>query len=81
MSTLGQNTGIGCYTSLEEKVRNGLSRCKTNNPINCGNCPYVFLKDDEAQNVDHCTTALAGDAEELIDGLIGNKIVVFGVMY
>jgi len=44
MSTLDVKTGIGNETRLEDKVRVGLSLCKTNCALNCGNCPYVFLK-------------------------------------
>ena len=78
MSTLGQKTGIGCYTSLEEKVRYGLRCCRKNNPISCGNCPYEFLKNDDTEDISDCTSALAGDAEEYIDQLLGNKLRFIG---
>lgn len=78
MSTLGQKTGIGYYTSLEDKVRYGLRCCRKNNPLSCGNCPYVLLKNDDAEDISGCTSALAGDAEEYIDQLRGNKLYFMG---
>lgn len=81
MSTIGIKTGIGSEKKLQDKVRIGLSLCKTNCPLNCGNCPYVFLKDENNNDVSACTSALARDAEEYINSLLGNSITVYGALY
>lgn len=82
MSTLLKDTGIGCFTcnSLEEKVRIGLNRCKTDNALNCGNCSYCFLKNEEENDITKCTSALAADAEEFINSILGNKAHFIGVI-
>ena len=81
MSTLGVKTGIGNETRLEDKVRIGLSLCKTNCALNCGNCPYVFLKNERYNDISACTSALVGDAEEYINLLLGNRVTVYGATY
>ena len=74
-------TGIGNETSLQDKVRIGLSLCKTNCVLNCGNCPYVFLKNENNNDISGCTSALARDAEEYINSLLENRITVHGALY
>lgn len=69
MSTLGTKTGIGDYFMLGDKVLAGLWRCNRDNPLDCGNCPYCFLKDDEKSDITKCTSALVGDAIEFIRSL------------
>lgn len=82
MSSIGTKTGIGSEIGLQNKVRIGLSLCKTNCALNCGNCPYVFLKDEKNNDVSACTSALIRDAEELINTLLGNSsITVCGALY
>ena len=83
MSSVGTNTGIGHYTNLDllEKVRIGLSLCKTDCAFNCGNCPYYYLKNEKIGDISKCTSALAKDAEEYIDSLIGDSIKVVGAIY
>ena len=82
MSSIGTKTGIGDFfgqEGLRDKVRIGLNLCKTNCVLNCGNCPYSLLKDDENNDISKCTSTLAADAEEFINSLIGNKIIVRGI--
>ena len=81
MVTVFTKTGIGNTTSLQDKVRIGLSLCKTNCVLNCGNCPYIFLKDENNSDISRCTSALARDAEECINSLLVNSITVYGALY
>ena len=81
MSTVCTKMGIGDIKSLQDKVRIGLSLCKTNCALNCGNCPYVFFKDEKNNDVSKCTSALARDTEEYINSLLGNSITVYGALY
>ena len=74
MVTVCTKTGIGNETSIQAKVRIGLSLCKTNCVLNCGNCPYVFLKDENDNDISGCTSALARDTEECINSLLENSI-------
>lgn len=59
-----------------ENVALGLQRCAQNTLAACHGCPYEAIKNDEISGgTEACTSALAGDADELVHDLLVPRLM------